>query len=181
MVEVKQEVKNNVPVPPEIPKESDPKLSVAVKGLVNEGVSFVVNGPKKNDNPAGEKVSGTKPPAFEGQQTEKLFDIRNLTTNLTPKKVAGLVGVLVMVVVIGAALYVKFIRKAPVRTINVLVAPPTPSYSPYQKYKPSIYAEDPNFKKIDEGISVLQNEVNNSTLDDKTLLPPNLDFSVNFK
>lgn len=86
-----------------------------------------------------------------------------------------------MALMIVAALYVKFIRKTPVRNNPVLINIPTPSYSPYQKYKPSIYAEDANFKKIDEGISVLENEVISTPLEDKSLLPPVLDFNVVFK
>lgn len=184
MVEVKQDNKTKVSVPPKMPKAEEPNISDSVKGVVNEGVSFIVNGPKKKEiQPAAEKKESTetKQPEYEGQQTEKLYDIKDITSHMTPKKAAAIFGVIVMMIIIGAAVYVKFVRKTPINQPNVLVTPPTPTYSPYQKYKPSVYAEDPNFKKIDEGISVLQNEVNNSSLDDQTLLPPTLDFKINVK
>ena len=185
MVEVKQDNKTTVNVPPEMPKEGEPKISDSVKGIVNKGVSFVVNGPPKKVGPEPEPEkpapTATKQPTYEGQQTEKLYDIKNLASNLTPKKIAAIFGIIVMVVLIGAALYVKFIRATPVRQVNVLVTPPTPTYSPYQKYKPSVYAEDPNFKKIDEGMNVLYNEVEHTSLDDQTLTPPSLDFKIDFK
>jgi hypothetical protein len=123
----------------------------------------------------GQKINET-----EGQQTEKLYDISSLTKNLTPKKAIKLLGLLILLVAIVLALYVRFIRKTPVRNIPILVSVPTPSYSPIQKYNPSIYAEDANFKKIDEGFGVLENEVNNIIIEEKSLLPPKLDFDVVF-
>jgi hypothetical protein len=115
------------------------------------------------------------------KQTEKLFNIKDLTTNLTPKKITTLVAIIFMALLIVGALYVKFIRRTPIRNTPVLINVPSPTYSPYQKYKPSIYAQDSNFKKIDEGINVLGNEVKNTSLEESTLLPPSLDFNVNLK
>ena len=166
----------NVPVPPEKPEAVPESFSKKVKDLFmgtpkkNFGDVNVVNGEVKK-----ETVS-----PFTEPQTEKLFTVKDLTTNLTPKKIMKLFGILLMVVFIFAALYVRFIRKAPVRNTPTIVTAPTPTYSPFQKYKPSIYADDPNFKKIDEGISVLENEVKSTPLEDKTLLPPSLDFAVTF-
>ena len=156
------------------------------------GIKVVKDIPEKVQDPLVKKIPETVIPAAgvqeigqkinetEGQQTEKLYDITSLTKDLTPKKVIMLLGILILLVMIVLAVYVRFIRKTPVRNIPTLVSVPTPSYSPVQKYKPSIYAEDPNFVKIDEGFGVLENEVKNISLEEKSLLPPKLDFDVVF-
>lgn len=170
-------INNNVAIPPILPDNVKRDVAGKMKGFfaVLFSKSLFGNG-KKDGGKTGEKV-----PAYEGQQTEKLYDIKDLTTNVTPIKVIKLVGILLMVVMIAGALYVKFIRKTPLKNDPILVNAPSPTYSPYQKYKPSIYADDPNFKKIDEGLSVLENEVKNTTLEEKSLLPPKLDFDIVFK
>ncbi len=167
-----------VQVPPESPNQ-DPKKGVTgnlTESLPNKIMDKMKNVAKKDNTQVGEKK-----PAYEGQQTEKLYNVKELTSNLTPKKIVKLLGLLVIVVIIIAAIYVRYIRKTPVRTVPTLTKIPTPTYSPFQKYKPSIYAEDANFKKIDEGINVLGNEVNNTPLEEQSLLPPNLDFNVDLK
>lgn len=145
--------------------------------LSKDNTGVVLNGSKENKE--GAAVEAKIVP--DAKQTEKLYNIKDLTTNLTPKKIIKLAVIFLMAILIVGALYVKFIRKTPVRNLPVLVNEPSPTYSPYQKYKPSIYAQDPNFKKIDEGINVLGNEVKNTTLEENTLLPPSLDFDVNLK
>lgn len=122
-----------------------------------------------------------KEPEYEGQQTEKLFQVGDLTRNLTPKKILKMALFILMAFMIVAALYVRVFQKTPIKKSPIIVNQPTPSYSPYQKYKPSIYAEDPNFKNLEEDIAVLETEISNTSLEDKALLPPTLDFDVVFK
>lgn len=117
----------------------------------------------------------------EAGQTEKLYTVSDLTKNLTPKKIIKLVLLLLLLVMIIAAVYVRFIGGPPAKKVPILVNVPTPTYSPYQKYKPSIYADDPNFKKLDEGINVLENELKNIVFEEKSLLPPTLDYEVIFE
>lgn len=166
-----------VAVPPEnFPENEKQGFAGKVSELLQKKISEKIN-PNSQEVPKKEE----KKPAYEGQQTEKLYDVKDLTSNLTPKKIVKLLGLLIMFVAILGALYVKFIRKTPIKNTPTLVTVPTPTYSPYQKYKPSIYADDANFKKIDEGISVLGNEVKNTPLEDKSLLPPTLDYNVDLK
>src|SRR3989304_8586534 len=93
----------NVPVPPEKPEAVPESFSKKVKDLFrgtpkkNFGDVNVVNGEVKK-----ETVS-----PFTEPQTEKLFTVKDLTTNLTPKKIMKLFGILLMVVFIFAALYVR--------------------------------------------------------------------------
>jgi len=112
---------------------------------------------------------------------EKLFKIEDFTTNLTPKKILKLGTILILLILIVMALYVRFIRKTPINEPIRLLNAPTPSSFFYEKYKPSIYAEDANFKKLDEAVSVLFNEIKNIQLEEKEILPPSLDFQVEFK
>jgi len=177
MADTKLQVNNSVPLQSKIPESEKMDFRGRVKALFGKYFFGSIRKVEVNSNKENEE----KKPGSEGQQTEKLYNIADLTSNLTPKKIVKLLGILVMFLAIVAALYVKYVRKTPVRNIPTIVNVPTPTYSPYQKYKPSIYAEDPNFKKIDEGISVLENEVKNTTLEEQSLLPPNLDFDVVFK
>ncbi len=162
-----------------LPSEQGSTFTERLQGVLKDTRSSSTDTPVQTNPEEGKAVEAKIIP--DAKQTEKLFEIKSLTTNLTPKKVVKLLLLLLMVFAIVGALYVRFIRKSPVRITNILVNEPTPTYSPYQKYKPSIYAQDTNFKKIDEGINVLGNEVKNTTLEEQILLPPNLDFDVHLK
>ncbi len=167
-----------VAIPPEKPVQDPNKdFSARLKAFFQNSVVDNLKKIRKNS----EMKSGDKKPAYEGQQTEKLYDVKVLTSNITPKKLVKLLGLLLTIVMIFAALYVRFIMKTPIRRISTIVNIPAPTYSPFQKYKPSIYAQDANFIKIDEGISVLENEIKNTPLEEQTLLPPSLDFNIEFK
>ena len=170
-------IQEKVVVPAEKPVQ-DPKKGIPGVLMAFFQSNIMDNLKKTKTN--SEAKSESKKPAYEGQQTEKLYDIKDLTSNITPKKMVKLLGLFLVVIMIVAALYVRYIRKTPVRNIPAIVNIPTPTYSPYQKYKPSIYAQDTNFIKIDEGISVLENEVKSTSLEDRSLLPPGLDFNVVF-
>ena len=122
-----------------------------------------------------------KKPLYEGQQTEKLYNIKDLTSDLTPKKILKIVGLVIMFVAIIAALYVRFFGIGPQKSGPTITKIPTPTFFDYTNYKPSVYADDPNFKKIDEGLNVLEREAVSTPLEEETLLPPPLDFDVVFK
>ena len=122
-----------------------------------------------------------KKPLYDGQQTERLYDIKDLTSDLTPKKILRIIGLAVLVLAIVAALYVRFFGKKPQNNTSLIIKTPTPTFFDYTNYKPSVYADDPNFKKIDEGLNVLEREAVSTPLEEETLLPPPLDFDVVFK
>ncbi len=169
-----QEIQDRVPAPPVAGGKAD--FSKKVKEV------FGARLPKNEQS--GEKTaeaSSEKKPEYEGQQTEKLYDIKDIAKNLTPKKILKLLILVVLLVLVLMALYVKFIKKGNVRPPDIMIDVPRPTSSDlYQKYKPSIYAEDTNFKKIDEGLSVLQNEAQSVILEEKSLLPPKVDFNITF-
>lgn len=56
----------------------------------------------------------------------------------------------------------------------------TPTPIDYQPYRPSIYNDDPEIKKLEEDISVLQGEMSSTNLRETDLNPPNLDFNISF-
>ncbi|OGM14513.1 hypothetical protein A3A76_05940 [Candidatus Woesebacteria bacterium RIFCSPLOWO2_01_FULL_39_23] len=86
---------------------------------------------------------------------------------------------LILLIIIGLGVYAKFfMEKAGVEDISTL--PPTPTYSPYQKYKPSIYADDPVVLKLEEDFNVLEAEMLTTPLTEGTLTLPVLDFEINF-
>lgn len=142
---------------------------------------------KKNDQVStsqevpAKRAEKEKKPAYEGQQTEKLFDVKDLSSDLTPKKVLKIVGVVVMIIAIVTALYVKFFGITTQTNTATMIKIPTPTYFDYTNYKPSVYADDLNFKQIDEGISVLEIETERSPIEEQTLTPPTLDFDIVFK
>jgi hypothetical protein len=59
--------------------------------------------------------------------------------------------------------------------------PPVPTIPPFQRFKPSIYADDPVILKLQEDISVLDRELSNTQIKETILEPPSLDFNVTFK
>lgn len=175
----KEEVENpkvaeTVNIPPK--KEFAGKM----QDLVSKNATKFFSGLKGSAN-VDKNTTDSKKNGYEGQQTEKLYSVTDLTRNLTPKKIVKLLLLVVMIFAIVAALYVRFFGISRVQKLPVMVNVPTPTFSPYQKYKPSIYAEDPNFKKLDEGINVLENELKNIVFEEKSLLPPTLDYNVDFE
>lgn len=70
-------------------------------------------------------------------------------------------------------------------TDSVVVKPPEfevniPTIPPFRSSNPSIYANDLDVLKIEEDINVLENEMLTTPLRESTLLPPNLEFKINF-
>jgi len=65
---------------------------------------------------------------------------------------------------------------------GVVVRPPgiSPSPIPYQPYKPSIYAGDPEVLQLEEDINILEAELTNTNIREEQLFPPSLDFNVKF-
>jgi hypothetical protein len=120
----------------------------------------------------GEKSDVSKPDlTIQSPTTKKPFSISKLL------KIAGIM-VLVAVIIFG--LYVKFIWKK-TSTKNVVNLPPSPTFSPYEKFKPSVYADEPVVKKLEESMNVLNSEMSTTPLGETTLTPPVLDFEIKFK
>ena len=178
----KQEVKSNsqAGVETETKKNLIETLGKSVSEKITEKFTSKAANDTKTKISEDKAVQTEHKTVPEGAQTEKLYSVKELTSNLTPKKVIKLVALLVLLVLIAMAVYVRFVRKTPINETPYLINAPTPSFFPYEKYKPSIYAEDANFKKIDEGVSVLDNEVKSVQLEEKPLLPPSLDFDIKF-
>jgi hypothetical protein len=84
-----------------------------------------------------------------------------------------------LLLIILFALYVQIFGKGKPAKEN-LSLPPTPTYSPYQKFKPSIYADDPQVTKLEEALNVLDREMKTTPLTEGTLTPPVLDFKIDF-
>lgn len=62
-----------------------------------------------------------------------------------------------------------------------LVTSPTPTYTPTQSKKPSIYAQDEALLKLEEKIKVLDAEISSARIEESTLKPPRLDFLIEFE
>lgn len=58
---------------------------------------------------------------------------------------------------------------------------PTPTPVPYEPTRPSVYAQDEVVLKLEEDIDLLENELIRVSLRENDLLPPRLDFNINFK
>ena len=63
-----------------------------------------------------------------------------------------------------------------------VVRPPgvSPSPIPYEPYKPSVYAGDPEVLQLEEDINILEAELTNTNIREERLFPPSLDFNVRF-
>ena len=84
-----------------------------------------------------------------------------------------------LLLIIAFAIYVKLFQKTlPTREGQTI--PPTPTYSPFQKFKPSVYANDPTVIKLEETLNVLDREMATVPLTEDTLTPPVLDFNISF-
>jgi hypothetical protein len=84
-----------------------------------------------------------------------------------------------LLIIILFAAYIQFFSKGKPGTTNVNTFP-TPTYSPYQKFKPSVYADDPVVIGLEETINVLDREMSTTPLTESTLTPPVLDFNIGF-
>jgi len=65
--------------------------------------------------------------------------------------------------------------KEEVKPPEISLTPP-----PYQPFKPSLYAQDPEVLQLEEDIGILESELANTTIREETLFPPSLDFDVKF-
>lgn len=86
-------------------------------------------------------------------------------------------GVLVLIIFFG--LYIRFFWKKPGQSSGANI--PTPTYSSFEKFKPSVYAQDPIVLKLEETVNVLDQEMSTTPLTESTLMPPLLDFNISFK
>lgn len=57
---------------------------------------------------------------------------------------------------------------------------PTPTPISYQPYRPSVYADDPEIKQLEEDVNVLEGEISGTNVREMDLNPPTLDFNISF-
>jgi len=94
--------------------------------------------------------------------------------------------VFIFVVLAIAYLSFLFIKKAgiginKVDDNTVETEKPTPTPLNYQPEKPSIYANDDEVLRIEEAIDALEKEISRASLRESGLIPPVLDYNINFK
>ena len=65
------------------------------------------------------------------------------------------------------------------RIENGVAETPTPLY--YRPFKPSLWADDPEIKRLDEEINVLEREISGTNIKESSLNPPSLDFDIDFE
>lgn len=89
--------------------------------------------------------------------------------------------VLVILIIAVLSFSIKFLKrveKDDKQIDGVSITTPTPVE--YKFDKPSIYAEDEAFLKLEEEVRILENEVNQTDIRETRLAPPPLDFNVSF-
>jgi hypothetical protein len=84
-----------------------------------------------------------------------------------------------LLIIILFAVYIQFFSKGKTGGVNVATTP-TPTYAPLQKFKPSIYANDPVVIGLEETVNVLDREMSTTPLTESTLTQPVLDFNIGF-
>jgi hypothetical protein len=99
---------------------------------------------------------------------------------LSPMKLIKILGLVILVVVIFFGMYVRFFWKKPAQNSKVNSSA-TPTYLPFQNFKPSVYAQDSVLLQLEETVNVLDREISTTPLSETTLTPPALDFNVVFK
>ena len=117
------------------------------------------------------------------KKTAKVKTVEDIKKNVTVGKIPlnwrKLIPFSPLLIIIIFALYVQLFSKGKPDSTNVNTFP-TPTYSPYQKFKPSVYADDPVVIGLEETINVLDREMSTTPLTESTLTPPVLDFVIGF-
>jgi hypothetical protein len=92
-------------------------------------------------------------------------------------KLVFVLGILVFILFVALSVFRLFFGSE--ETPNTTNLSPSPVV--YQQVKDSIWAKDADILKLETDLNVLEKEILNSQIKDKSLLPPSLDFNVNFK
>lgn len=81
-----------------------------------------------------------------------------------------------ILVFIGIYLF-RMLKEENVITQNpgLTVTPP-----PFEPFKPSVYAQDPEVLKIEEDVNILERELNQTKIREDGINPPSLDFDISF-
>jgi len=118
----------------------------------------------------------------ESKESKKTGEKPPLPKKGLPKALVGAV-IAVVALLIISSLASKFVSKVREggKEGEGEEAVPTPTPVGYQRYKPSVYAGDPEILKLEEDVNVLDREVSSAILKDDTLKPPTVDFDINFK
>lgn len=115
---------------------------------------------------------------------QKAVGVINASGGITDKpfykkliKVFFVLFFLLILIFVGATLFNIFNSKK----VAEVVEGPTPSPIPFKPTKPSVYATDEDVLKLQEDIDLLEKELARVSLRENDLLPPKLDFNINFK
>jgi hypothetical protein len=106
------------------------------------------------------------------------------TVKPSKKKLKIIIGVILLaLVLLMMAKVTTTLRNVQEETPPVqeeVVVDSVPTIPPFLSSDPSIYANDPEILKLEEDINVLKNEMSTTPLRESSLLPPALEFRINF-
>lgn len=71
-------------------------------------------------------------------------------------------------------------RKIKSDEISTEVPSITTTPPPFEPFKPSVYAQDPEVLKIEEDVNILERELNQTKIREEGINPPSLDFDISF-
>jgi hypothetical protein len=97
------------------------------------------------------------------------------------KKIIPIIIVLVLIILFGFLALMFLRRNGGGEEIPVVISDPTPTLAPFVPSQPSIYSSDAEVLKLEQDITVLDQEIAGTALRETTLNPPSLDFNINFK
>jgi hypothetical protein len=123
-----------------------------------------------------------------GHKAESLTILTSITgkikqTATSPIGKKALMGIIVLIVVLLVArVLISTIQNVQKGGENdTLQTSVTPTSAQYVITQPSVYANDATVLEIEERLSVLDNQLDNTSIRETTLTPPELDFSISFK
>ncbi len=128
---------------------------------------------------------GTKLPTFKTKVFSSLSSIKLPTEKFSSQKVVKIFGAFFLII-FGLAMTFSFLKLIKnnflenKKTEVEISITPTPTPVSYQPYLPSFYAKDTEVLKLEEDANLLEKEIVGSQLEEKQLLPPNLDFNIKF-
>ncbi|MCS7092185.1 MAG: hypothetical protein NZM26_02440 [Patescibacteria group bacterium] len=115
---------------------------------------------------------------FASELTAKVINILKIA--LVKKIVIGLL--VLFVFVFGVGLISKFFLRSSDKPngITFFEKTPTPIQTDFRPSQPSIYASDKTVLALEEKLGIFVREVDSTNLRENLLMPPELDFSINF-
>jgi len=102
--------------------------------------------------------------------------------NPRPKRMGFLKTIAPVILILSVAGFgIAYFMRSDKKVTQGPPLPPVPSIPPFQRFQPSIYADDPVILKLQEDVNVLDRELSNTQIKETILEPPTLDFNVTFK